>query len=242
MSGLRSKIAISNPFTRPITIAHTNTMKIAYARRSSDRLGDTDEDVGEQRDRTRHREVDPAHHDHEHLPEGDDGDDAADRQEDRPGRRRQRRRRDDLTDEQEQGAGDPDGDEAGAEQQVAHHVPETEAAGGSGKSAGTRNADVFVGQLEPPLAHGAPAYWFRQRCGRRRAPRIVYDLATKCQGRHASPTVRRPRNRCPSGTALTDRIGCCELIGRSARRVSVSGRSDRISSVARRERGGIQPT
>ena len=86
MSGLRSKIAISNPFTRPITNGPGEHDEDRVREAVVGPLGDTDEDVGEQRDRTRHRQVDPAHHDHEHLPEGDDGDDAADRQEDRPRR------------------------------------------------------------------------------------------------------------------------------------------------------------
>ena len=98
ISGLRSNTATRTPLTNPMTIATTNT--------DDDRLGEAvvgalrhpDEDVGEQRDGGAHRQVDAAHHDHQHLSEGDDGDDAAEREQRAPRRRRERARGDDLAD------------------------------------------------------------------------------------------------------------------------------------------------
>ena len=79
ISGLSSSTATSTPLTRPITTPITKTTSTAYGEAVVLALGHADEDVGEQRDRRAHRQVDPTHHDHEHLAEGDDGDDAAER-------------------------------------------------------------------------------------------------------------------------------------------------------------------
>ena len=84
INGLSSKMATRNPLTKPTTKVTTNTPMTARVSRIIGTFRQSDHHVGKQRDRRTHREIDAAHHDHQHLAEGDDGHDAADGEQDAP--------------------------------------------------------------------------------------------------------------------------------------------------------------
>ena len=152
MSGLRSTRATSRPLTRPMTTAHTNTMKAAYSeavvrspwkrRRGRWRAARS---PPPSTGRCRPIMID------EHLPEGDEGDDAAEREQAAPRRRGEGRRGDDLADDAGGSpVGQPDRDEPGAEQQAARQRPEVQPLSGPRDSADSRLADL-LGQRAPPV-------------------------------------------------------------------------------------------
>ena len=149
ISGLRSRTATRIPLTRPMMIASTSTVDDGLGETVVGALRDADDHVRQQRDARADREVDPAHHDHEHLAERDDRDRASDREQHRsPGHLRDGVRLEHLAEQQQDDRGDPDRCKACGEQQVAEDGPHVEAATRRAAREDVRACDV--------MRHGHP--------------------------------------------------------------------------------------